>query len=45
MRPRRVRLARKGANVERLCEIAVDQILCTTEMDVERNLVAHPLRG
>jgi hypothetical protein len=42
VRPRGVRLARKRRNVERLREIAVDQILRTAEMDVDRDRVTHP---
>jgi hypothetical protein len=36
MRPRRVRLASKGRNVERISEGAVDQILRAAEMNVDR---------
>jgi hypothetical protein len=42
VRPRGVRLACKSGNVERLREVAVDQIFRTAEMDVDRDRVAHP---
>ena len=45
VRPRRVRLAGKSGNVERLPIVAVDQILRTAEMDVDRDRVTHPTTG
>src|SRR4029453_764768 len=42
MRSRGGRLACKRGNVERLREVAVDQIFRPAEMDVDRNRVVHP---
>jgi hypothetical protein len=45
MRARGVRRARQGGNVERLGEVAVDEILRAAEMDVDWNRFAHPPTG
>src|SRR5262245_4684078 len=41
VRPRRVRLAGEGRHVERFREVAIDQILRTAKMNVNRDRVAH----
>jgi hypothetical protein len=43
VRPRRMRFAGNGGDVERFGEVAVDHIFGTAEMDVDRNRVAHSL--